>query len=635
MGWLLSTSPDITESLPASLSARQVALQYQTQGAVFDVSIGELPFMISPSDQTPYVRATAEARKQQLDTSPEPGEQTLSQWWTRSQDSWHRGAGVDWYEPGSQEETRYRYRSSVGVDVWTKGEARLLKKMALPLTVSSGQSAFATSAVVGGTNVAFVTQNGVVKRWDGSAATTYSGGTGTPATAVAVAGAKVLVGTNQTILIGDANGNTLADQVTDSAGAIIYPYWVKSRVIATRANKIHELTLSSTTLPGTPLWENPDTGWTWTGVAETPTAILAAGYSNGHGAIYRFRLVDPGSGSTPELGPAEQVAEFPPGEEVHSIRVYLGTYLAIGTTKGVRIGLIDSDGSISYGPLTVTTTKPVRALGARDSFVYAGVQEDIAGKSGVARIDLSQEIEGEQRYAWAYDVQTHDTGVVTSVAFLGSSDRTILGVTGKGIYLQSATEYEESGYLYTGNVRFATTVPKVFSLVQVRATIEDTAGVAVYTVTPSGETFTLRLDGDFNTDAEITLPTITAPLPHLEAKVVLEASDDLLTTPVLESLSLKAVPLPRAQRVYQFPLLCLDFETDRHGNKVGWEGAAWDRIEELEQLEESGSVVQVRDTRTGEAFIGWITQVQFAGTQPPVKNKDNFGGRVSVTVTRL
>jgi hypothetical protein len=116
-----------------------------------------------------------------------------------------------------------------------------------------------------------------------------------------------------------------------------------------------------------------------------------------------------------------QVAEFPPGEEVHALKVYLGTYVAIGTSRGVRIGQIGSNGRMQYGPLTVETTQPVRSLSSRGQFVYAAIEADIDGFSGCARIDLSEEINqvgangyvtsNSFRFAWAYDAQAHVTGI--------------------------------------------------------------------------------------------------------------------------------------------------------------------------------------------------------------------------------
>src|SRR5690242_19681988 len=142
----MSLTPDITDRPVVPLSNKTGTPSFRQTGTKYDIAIDDLPFTIASRQDLPYTRQTAESRRQQIDTSAEPGEQTLSQWWTRSQDSWHRGAGIGYYEPGSDDTTKSRYGTSIGIDPWTKGEIRLLKKTGGTRAVSSGQSAF----VVGG-----------------------------------------------------------------------------------------------------------------------------------------------------------------------------------------------------------------------------------------------------------------------------------------------------------------------------------------------------------------------------------------------------------------------------------------------------------------------------------------------------
>ena len=86
-----------------------------------------MPFFISPLDESPYRRVTAQYRKQQIDQSREPGEQTLTGWWLRSQSSFHYGQGIKFFEPIQDESLRFQYTASKGVDVWTRGQVTLLK----------------------------------------------------------------------------------------------------------------------------------------------------------------------------------------------------------------------------------------------------------------------------------------------------------------------------------------------------------------------------------------------------------------------------------------------------------------------------------------------------------------------------
>jgi len=82
---------DITEGLPYVLSNPSNSTNYIATGYAYDVAINGLPFFMMIGDEQPYRRVTAQYRKQQIDQSREPGEQTLTGWWLRSQSTFHRG----------------------------------------------------------------------------------------------------------------------------------------------------------------------------------------------------------------------------------------------------------------------------------------------------------------------------------------------------------------------------------------------------------------------------------------------------------------------------------------------------------------------------------------------------------------
>ena len=117
---------DVTERIPVQLSNPAGSTTYTPTGYAYDIAIAGLPFFITPLDESPYRRVTAQYRKNQFDTSREPGEQTLTGWWLRSQSSFHFGQGIKFYEPAQDESLRFQYTESKGLDVWTKGQATLL-----------------------------------------------------------------------------------------------------------------------------------------------------------------------------------------------------------------------------------------------------------------------------------------------------------------------------------------------------------------------------------------------------------------------------------------------------------------------------------------------------------------------------
>ena len=129
---------DITEGLVYTLSNPAGATNYSATGEAYDVAIAGLPFFLLNSDDSPYRRVTAQYRKQQIDQSREPGEQTLTGWWLRSQSSFHYGQGIKFFEPIQDESLRFQYTESKGIDVWTKGQATLLKSCVSQHVVTGG-----------------------------------------------------------------------------------------------------------------------------------------------------------------------------------------------------------------------------------------------------------------------------------------------------------------------------------------------------------------------------------------------------------------------------------------------------------------------------------------------------------------
>lgn len=650
MVYIPSVPPDITEAIPFPVSGSPTGSSggggegepppppnYTQSGFEHDIQIGDLTFLLACSEERPYTRETADKNKQQIDTSTEPGEQTFSQWWTRYQDSWHSGAGITWYEPGSDAGTKYRFAKAYGIDIWDKGSVKLLRKMDL-LSASGGSNpVYMQSGVIGASNVIFTQIDGTLSRNTGTINIDYTPPGGkTYLGRVAVCGKKVVVGSADSIGAGDSNNAILTDLWTTSSGAVIDPWWVKGRIIATRGPNIYELSLAGGTLPAA-TWTHPSTTWAWTAVSEGPTSILAAGKDAGRSYIYSFGLVDDGvTGSTATLGAAVEIASFPPGEEVYSLDTYLATYVAIGTNRGVRIGTISDSGKISYGPLIIETTKPVRGLTARDRFVFCTIEKDIDGSSGAARIDLSNEVE-EGRYAWAYDVRTHNDHVPTSIAFLGVSDRVAVATQEDGVYLQDASAYEADGYLETGRIRFATSEGKEFVRARVRSSIPENTQIGVFTVFPDADpVFNFSMGDTFDTNEDISLRSYSYKLPYLALAFSLSSTPTTgAASPVIDNLTLKALPWLETQRLVQIPLMCFDLERDRRGTEVGVRGGALKRLQSLEELEANGSSVTVKDATSGEQFTAVVKQVRFTRTAAPERGKGNFGGIITLTVVML
>ena len=453
---------DVTEGLPYNLSNPGAARTFQMTGEAYDLSINGLPFYIFSTDETPYRRQTAPYRKEQIDQTREPGEQTLTGWWVRSQSSFHAGDGINYYDPAAGETVEYRYNDSKGVDVWTKGQVTLLNEStvehittgALQTNGKRNQSLrsikwgtnegvllhdeydvdkidkdgnvthFVDYTAAGAYKVYDICDDGVTAYW-----TALIDDSGTDRTAFYK---KPLTGSSASTA--DVTEMFKTTSVIVNTAVIDY---VKERIVACINNAVYELSPSASSL-STAVYTHPNTNHVFTSVTASGPAIYVAGYTGIQSTIMKFTLST--QGVMPTLTSAIISAELPVGEIVHKIFYYLG-YMAIGTNKGIRIATVsDQDGSINYGPLIVETSQPCYDFAARDSYIWAATGVD--GAPGLIRIDLSNEIE-TLRFAWANDVyypsgSGHET---TAVAFANDIDQlvyTTRGVTKGGTITNKA-----------------------------------------------------------------------------------------------------------------------------------------------------------------------------------------------------
>ena len=635
MPLLDSLSPDITESLPTELGAGTGIAGSFPAGSGFDVSIGALGFLLRPSQAYPYQRSSQQTSKQQIDTSADAGEQSLSAWWTRSQSSWDNGAGVVWYEPGSVAETVNRFASSQGIDVWTEGQFSLLHVMqdqalgALSerFVVAAQRSGVDGYIVVGGTSIVWYTAAGV----SGASGTLPTTGCTKPASM----GSAVWTGHSGGVSKFVQSTSTVTTPWTASARTQVW--WVKGRLIAAIGPSLYELTPagSGVITALTPLFTHPSATWTWCAVSETPAAIVAAGSDGGDSGAYRFRQEQDSLGQ-PILSSGEQVVHMPNGEYITNMSIYLGTQLVLCTSRGIRIGQAASTGEVAYGPLTLETSKVLGDIAFYGRFAYVSVTAWLPdGKSGAIRIDLSSEIGKTGLYSWAADAAVTTATSANSVCILGDG-RVVLAVGG-AVWLQSATVYVASGWLDTGRIRFRTIEQKAFRFARLVATLNG-CSLSLTVAGPNGvQNRVADMDATFATDEDMSINIAgSSTLPYISFVVTLNALVGAATaTPTVTGLLVKALPAVSAARLIQFPLSVFDREVDRSGNVCYASGGAMARVLALEGAEESGAPQHVIDWRTGEAFIGKVEQVNFDSLAPPDRSESGFGGVAMVTVRRL
>jgi hypothetical protein len=614
---------------------------WQNTDIAYDVAIGGLPFIYAINDARPYIRQTAPFRKDQFDNGQEPGEQSLTGWWIRSQSSFHTGTGIKFFDPAQTDDNgHYRFTDSRNIDVWTKGQATLLKETANMSGVTTGTYKL-ISVMDGATDkvVAWEPATATIKNYTAAGtAVTYTDVTSiaqpldTAILAVATDGTNLFIADNDHIYTGPISTPTAGySRYYNTGSEKVVLGWVKQRLVACIGASVYELTNAkgSTHALPTAVYTHPNADWTWTSISESGGAIYASGYAGGNSAIYKFTLST--AGVMPTLTSGIIAAQLPIGEYVNKIEYYLG-YLMIGTNKGVRAAIVsETDGSINYGPLIIEESNGVYDFAFRDKFVW--VTGSIGGYAGLYRIDLGTELE-TLRFAYATDAYLDGvTGYATSVDFVGNGSQVAFTTSGSnGIAVQSATVLSTSGYLTTGNIRYGTLEPKNFKRLLGRG--EFTYGSMVLeTVDKDGTEYDHISYDSSIAPIEVTTSNPATAQEYVAYKFILYR--DTTTTslgPVFKGYQAKATIATPRQRVMKFPVYCFDVETDRFNTVTGYEGRAFERIQRLEDVEENGDVLTWQDLSTGESRQAIVEQVTFTRMTPPDKRFDGFGGVLEITI---
>jgi hypothetical protein len=727
---------DITEGIPYVLSNPAGSTNYSATGEAYDVAIGGLPFFLLNSDDAPYRRVTAQYRKQQIDQSREPGEQTLTGWWLRSQSSFHYGQGIKFFEPIQDESLRFQYTESKGVNVWTKGQATLLNscadqhvitggiqtsgrpwqymrsiqwdknsntyngvllsdeydidKIFPEITVSISNKALTSNVATLTTTAAHglsvgmqIVITGVDATFNGEYRITgvpttttftyaktatnvtstpvspvgtgvaevihfidYNAGTDDPVFAICDDGVFAFWVTNQTsggssklhvykkLLSDDSSVSpTLMFNATGVVVSTATMEYTKERIVMAVNDSVYEFSTTATSLP-TPVYTHNDQDHIFTSITSSGSAIYISGYSGIQSNIYKFTLST--AGAMPTLTSAITAAELPVGEIVFKISYYLGN-MAIGTSQGMRMADASQlDGSITYGALIFESDQPVYDFAFRDRYIWAASGVD--GQVGVTRVDMGQPLGNLQfPYAWdLYDPADTLGHYTTACAFLGDTNRLAFCNAGNGsdgaVYIQSAAELLEQGFLRTGYVRYNTLELKIYKLMQARIDTTN-GGLLIDSVDYADNFYRIGTFAQQSTVPEVNINYPQASQEYLGFQFTLtRSSTDVTKGPLFTGYQIKALPSIPRQRLIQYPLSCFDHESDHFGVEIGYEGSAYFRMSQLESIENVGDTIRVEDFRTGESYIGLIEELDFRNATPSDKRFSGYGGLLLVTI---
>lgn len=638
----------LPERLPAPLSERIVAgsptgggggsvtpgtSQFVRQGREVDVAIGGIPFRLATSNDMPITVETIPTQRNQVDTEPDPGEQSLSTWWRRSQSSWHQGAGDLYQESSSGSVDSVSFYDSSGVDVFTPGRLTLLKKMVPWISNPGSRGRLRSYVSTGGVNSISMIDGGGL----------YRANVGGTFSAVYLGSSNLVDG----LLAGDTfyaisspgglyKGGVTSGTVTgswDLGSKATRMAWGKHRlwVIGGRNIWQPDLTLAQGTTQ-TPVFANPNEGWTYTCMAEGTSAMLFGGNDGFASSIQAVTLDS--SGGVPTLSGATITAALPDGELVQEIAVLAGEFVGIGTSRGFRIGVLDSD-RITYGPLIISGDDILActSVTTQGQFFLVGF-DTTSNESLVYRVDSGTQLDGGI-FPYAKDADCGLFGPITSVAASGSR---VVCVVGDGsLWQQSVTQYVSNGWLQTGRIRYRTTEPKLFKRIALET--EPLAGsVAVSLVQEGGGTLSV---GNITSQGEVAsgnLPIAAAPMRYASVKLTLAPDDQGLAAPIIHSYAVSAIPAVAPQRMYTLPLLCYDREKSISGQWYGGASFAADRLLALQLLEDSADILTFQDftglDSSGRAVT--IESLRFVQTAPAtIRTGGSVSGAGGILIAQL
>lgn len=616
----LGITPDEGGSVPIS----------NPPGLDADYDIAGVEFLSAASDDFPYQRQLTKQVKDQIDQSQNPGDNSLQGWWIRSQTDWSQGAGQEFMEPISTDTVGRSFKSSYGVDVFTRpGYVQPLRK---------GDSEIGTwvsgaDPVLVRTPAGFVVSAGsTVYRYENDVLTGTLTAAGT-VTGLTVAGGFVLICSVNNIERAPLSGAFTASSTFTCTGTP-EAWFVKSRVLIALGDKIHEFAGTAFGAPvalGTALYDLKDSSLSVVGVTTTPRSILLATKSNSGSFIYSLTLDD--AGALPSTTAPVVIAEFPNNEVLIDIESYLGTYVGIASSRGVRIATINSNGSITYGPLlgSPVPSGSKNVFSSYDRFLHYPTADLGNSKSGLVRVDLST-LGEDLRAAWSTWIIFRPAATSSCMGgfAIDLNHAYLLGSAAPSLY-RTGSNFE-TGELTTSFIRYGTLETKMFD--QIRVTMESNAGATrVDTVTPDG---VVTLVGSIAPIMGLEPVLKVKPRKALSALALkFTLSPDGASVPVIAAWTLRAYPaVSNRGELVQIPLLNFDIERDPNGVAYGYEGRAWERYRALRDRFAQGTSMLIKELNSGASYLALPEDLQFIQIAPG-NRYSGFGGIIQVVLRTL
>lgn len=511
---------------------------------VFPVAINGRPYMVDLASNQ-FSRAFDARVRDSVDQSTEPGEGAINPQglWRRSQSSWHYGAGQEYSDTADAE--AYRFNTSKGVDVWSKGRLSLLRDVTQSYATSNSNlyAATASNRIYGtdGQSVKYTT--------DWVTFTTVTGTATSNLYSIASDGYNVFYSyANGDIDQTNAGVSTSSVYITGiEAGRLKY---VKGRLMVagqgTDKRKIWNITTTPGSTANNPgaLYTHPNDDFNWVGFAAGQNNIYCAGYAGNKSLIYKTAVKADGTA----LDIPTVAAELPLGEIVQEIEGYLG-YIVIGLADGFRFCSSDDNGNLVVGPKIVTGTA-VESFAGIGQYIYFGWKNYDSTSTGIGRMDISVFISTNQP-AYASDLMVTGQGSIVDVHEFGGDP--VFTVAGLGAYRPHPTNLVASGTLTSGIYRWGVPDAKFIPKLDLRC-LPLVGSVTMSIASDDGEYH------DFETfssagSKEKTFDGLEEKVFEAEIKLTLARAAGATTGPTLTRWMARAYAAPLRSQLFTVPLV--------------------------------------------------------------------------------
>jgi len=702
----------------------------------WDISINGTGHFIYPNEQYRYVRGQIPIQREQIDTSSEPGEQSLTSWWYRSQSSFHMGMDQEYWDTVRSNDTdQYRFDDSYGCNPAVKGEVRLIPKpnrhgdlLSYNPTTKGKPAQF--SASDGSSGVVYPSGNKVYRLEAKPDAVPEQLQTTGDDNWDVVLDVCVLGDDVWMWVLGQWNGRNeyqiVRTDVKDKPGRLkpFFAVLMSDLGITTEGNhQTARLSFRNSTLTATlgRYWWNlpsvesledsddaadlpvtttdkdktarlifmhPQPDYCFLDVAKSNGPIVATGtyvkkddiiYGN-RSHIWACTVAETQSDETSnllDLDPPFVTAETPAGEIIYRMDLSMN-FVFIGTTIGLRVAEMDTNGDILIGP-PHDTDLPVQDICNFGQYVWFTGSRT----GGLYRLDL-RNATNRQSYKFAYwrDAEVYDPSQLPIIDEGGmpveeraAAHVEMFGNTGGPVWFWADKQGDGSfkGYFYSAFYKSVDgddmplidqgwiRTPRIrmdtweFKLFQYLRTLWDPRYIgglirpmwiprkgdppeALDSLHPSDPTDDWHLMDDTGyLDTDASHPG-EEKQPMIDVGYVFHMRDNKNNDgtngkdPRFKGYQVKAKPTEVADKELTIPLLCARRERMRQGRTV--ERSVWERVSEMEELQRTGQVVDYVDHGTGETGKVIVDECQYVSTHVP-QSKQEQGDRLGILNVKL